>query len=143
MIKVFIVIIVVLLAVQLLACTTKPILMVQSTTFEPTTVPAATTLPGVNSSNSETLNSTSSTNPNYQPTPAPTQTTSPIPNLTVEQVKNKMENGSIFVLIDVRSKADYDKSHIVGAVSIPIQELDTRYTEISQESEIIVYGACT
>jgi flagellar basal body-associated protein FliL len=141
--KLFIVAIITVIVIQLSACTIKPIPLTQATPFEPTIVPAAITPPGVISTNSITPNSTSSTSPKYQQTPAPTQTTSPIPNLTVEEVKQKMDSGSIFVLMDVRSKADYDKSHIVGAVSIPIEDLSRRYTEISQESEIIIYGACT
>jgi hypothetical protein len=108
MIKLLLIMIVMAIAVQLLACTVEPILPTQAT-----------------------------------PESTPIQTALTVPKVTVEEVKQKMDSGFIFILVDVRSKTDYDKGHIVRAVSIPIQALPGRYTEISQESEIIVYGACT
>lgn len=131
--KLFIIAIIMLVAMQLSACTIKsnPPTPTLVATFTPTGVPVVTTPPAVISTTSVTPSST------------PIPTASPVPKLTVQEVKLKIDSGSVFVLVDVRSKADYDKSHIVGAVSIPIQELPTRYIEIPTESEIIVYSACT
>ncbi len=43
------------------------------------------------------------------------------------------------MIIDVRSKKEFDKGHIEGAVNIPIDVLDKMYGRLPREKEIIVY----
>lgn len=45
------------------------------------------------------------------------------------------------VFLDVRVVGDYERSRIPGAVSIPLGELEQRYTELDREDWIITY--CT
>jgi rhodanese-related sulfurtransferase len=45
------------------------------------------------------------------------------------------------VLVDVRSKASYDKSHAAGAISMPEEEVGARVDELPQDKDIILY--CT
>lgn len=42
-------------------------------------------------------------------------------------------------LIDVRSKEDYDESHIPGAISIPRDEMKDRLSELSKNDVHVVY----
>jgi len=44
------------------------------------------------------------------------------------------------VLLDVQSKANYEKVHIKNAKNIPLDELEKRITEIPSNKNIIVYG---
>lgn len=59
--------------------------------------------------------------------------------ITIEQLK-KMKQQEI-VIIDVRSKQEYDEGHIDGAISIPEYEIRTKINEIvkNQNEIIIVY----
>jgi 3-mercaptopyruvate sulfurtransferase SseA len=63
-----------------------------------------------------------------------------VPRVSVQEAKDKMDSGQA-VLIDVRSKASYDASHAVGAISIPEEEIRSRLGELPREQEIILY--CT
>lgn len=43
------------------------------------------------------------------------------------------------VILDVRPALEYKQGHIAGARSIPIDELESRLNELSQEQEIVAY----
>lgn len=45
------------------------------------------------------------------------------------------------ILIDVRTKAEWDKGHIDGAVNIPVDELRNHLTEIPHDKQVITYCA--
>lgn len=45
------------------------------------------------------------------------------------------------VFVDVRGKSDYDSAHIPGAISLPLSEIEVRYTELPRDREILTY--CT
>ena len=58
-------------------------------------------------------------------------------DLTVEELKNKITLGAI--LIDVRSKQEYDEGHLQGAINIPEYELTNRVrSEIPKMNQLIV-----
>jgi rhodanese-related sulfurtransferase len=64
-----------------------------------------------------------------------------VPSITVEGVRARIANGKPFIL-DVRTIPEYDGplGHIEGSKLIPVQELETRLTELEpyQDQEIIV-----
>lgn len=45
------------------------------------------------------------------------------------------------VFVDARSQGQYEASHVVGALSIPLDELESRLSELNQAQWIITY--CT
>ncbi|HEX4925867.1 MAG TPA: ThiF family adenylyltransferase [Bdellovibrionales bacterium] len=51
----------------------------------------------------------------------------------------KMKAGRFFLLLDVRSKSEYDLCHIKGAHHIPLLQLQQRLGELSRQTEIVVY----
>jgi len=55
-----------------------------------------------------------------------------------DELAARMRDGATVVL-DVRPQVEYESGHIPGAVSIPIDELSERITELPVGSEIIVY----
>ncbi len=69
---------------------------------------------------------------------------SAVPRISLEQLKEKLDAVVDLVIVDVRSKEDFDEGHVPGAVSIPWpQEMEARYTELPRDKEIIVYcGRC-
>lgn len=43
------------------------------------------------------------------------------------------------VWVDVRDTEDYKRGHIKGAMGIPLSEIESRFSEISQDKEVVVY----
>jgi len=61
-----------------------------------------------------------------------------IQTLTMDQVMEKLNTESI-LLLDVRPKEEFEISHIEGAISVPIEELEYFMLEFPQETEIVAY----
>ena len=49
-----------------------------------------------------------------------------------------MDNGEI-LLLDVRPRSEYESSHIPGAISIPVEELEEQYSTLPTDQEIVAY----
>ena len=60
--------------------------------------------------------------------------------LSLEDAKATFDDGS-GLFLDVRSESSYTASHIPGAFSIPLAELESRMTELNPDQWIITY--CT
>ncbi len=76
-------------------------------------------------------------------TPSPTvdgPTRSDVPRIGVAAAKAKMEAGEA-ILVDVRTEAAYDGSHIPGAISMPADQVARRYAELATGKLIIFYCA--
>jgi hypothetical protein len=43
------------------------------------------------------------------------------------------------MLVDVRSRAEYEQAHVLGAVSIPLAELERRVDAIPRERLVVLY----
>jgi hypothetical protein len=84
------------------------------------------------------------------PAPAPVVGTAPGPMIPVgddsvrrvpiAELQQAMKTGKV-VVVDVRSAADYAASHAHGALSIPLNDVETRSKELPRESFIVTY--CT
>ncbi|PAB56714.1 rhodanese-like domain-containing protein [Anaeromicrobium sediminis] len=59
-----------------------------------------------------------------------------IENISVEEIKKAMENGSI--LLDIRAKEDYNDVHITNAINIPFQSLRCELNQLDKDKEILV-----
>ena len=64
-----------------------------------------------------------------------------IKSITKDELKNKMDRGEKFTLIDARSSKSYNKEHIKGAKSLPVKEFDKERVlkQYDTHEEIIVY----
>lgn len=60
------------------------------------------------------------------------------PELGRDELQARTAAGDLVVL-DVRPLPEYLAGHIPGAVSIPVEELPDRITELPEETEIVVY----
>lgn len=58
--------------------------------------------------------------------------------VTFEQAKDMIENEQV-ILIDVRSKSEYDLMHMKNAINIPVEEIEQRIFPIEQTKPIMVY----
>jgi rhodanese-related sulfurtransferase len=43
------------------------------------------------------------------------------------------------VVIDVRPAEEYEAGHVAGAISVPLEELKSRLTEIPRDAEVVAY----
>ena len=72
--------------------------------------------------------------------PAHTQPASTgVPEVTVEQLKSKMDRGDDFFLLDVREPNEYQICRIDGSKLIPLGELAQRTGELDKNREMIVH----
>ena len=63
-----------------------------------------------------------------------------VPRISLEETQTMLEQGQA-ILIDVRSRDSFEKSHAKGAISIPEEEMGARLDELPRDKEIILY--CT
>jgi len=53
--------------------------------------------------------------------------------ISAETLHDMVTGTASFVLLDVRAPAEYEDSHIDGAINIPVADLRTRYTELNKD----------
>ena len=56
-----------------------------------------------------------------------------------EEVKSRLDAGDDDVIIDVRSPASYAARHIAGALSIPLDVLQTGSHALPRDKDLILY----
>jgi rhodanese-related sulfurtransferase len=66
------------------------------------------------------------------------QDRSPLQSISAAELVDRIEAGDVLVL-DVRPELEYRSGHIPEARSIPIDELETRLSELPRDQEIIAY----
>jgi rhodanese-related sulfurtransferase len=59
-------------------------------------------------------------------------------SLSIDQLRKKLKDGKITIL-DVRPEQEFNAGHIANAISIPIDQLQTRLKELPKRHEIIAY----
>ena len=62
-----------------------------------------------------------------------------IPFISVERVKQELEAGHPQMLVDVRSPEEYSAGHLPRAVSMPLEVLSVRMTEIPRDIPVVLY----
>lgn len=70
-----------------------------------------------------------------------TCSTNMIRDITPEEVWDiiRGDRKEEYLLVDVRTPAEYEEEHIPGARFIPLNELDRRYSELDRQKKIITY----
>jgi len=63
-----------------------------------------------------------------------------VPRITLEVAKSRYDSGEAIIL-DVRTRDDFEAAHIPNAISMPLSELQVRYQELPKDREILTY--CT
>ncbi len=67
------------------------------------------------------------------------------PTLEIDELRERLEQGSDLLLLDVRSVDDYsgELGHIAGSRNIPLEDLESRLEELSPHQESPVALICT
>ena len=61
-------------------------------------------------------------------------------NITREQLKEKMDRGDYFVLVEALSQRHYESSHLPGAINLPYEFVDEAEKVLPyKDAEIVVY----
>jgi len=58
--------------------------------------------------------------------------------INTEELKEKMDKGEEFILLDVRDTPDYEKEHIVGAVHLLISEIEQKVNSMFNKDDLII-----
>lgn len=69
------------------------------------------------------------------------QTSEEVPRITLDELRGLLASPRRVVVIDTRSRAEYEAAHIPGAISMPYAEVDARYRELSRTTPIVTYCA--
>ena len=92
-----------------------------------------------------------------QPTSAPTtvletaltqssgdlpQTEAEVPRVSLEEAKAALDSGAA-ILVDVRSPDAFEESHAVGAISVPLGEIERNITGLPLEKDQWIITYCT
>lgn len=62
----------------------------------------------------------------------------PLPDMTVEELKQRLDNGERIVVLDVREPGEFAIANIGGRL-IPMKELPARMSELDPEQHIVVH----
>lgn len=63
-------------------------------------------------------------------------------NITAEEAKALMDSEEGYVILDVRTQAEYDEGHIPGAVVIPDTEIEARAEEELPDKDQLILVYC-
>ena len=62
-----------------------------------------------------------------------------VPRISIEELKQKMDRGDDIVIVDTRTKPEYDIDHIQAAVSAPMADIIARKWLPPPGKELILY----
>ncbi len=60
------------------------------------------------------------------------------PNITVAELKNRLEHGEPIQLVDVRGADEYAVGHIPGAINMPLAEAESRVDDLARRSPVVL-----
>ncbi|MEA5002278.1 MAG: rhodanese-like domain-containing protein [Christensenella sp.] len=61
--------------------------------------------------------------------------------ITAQELKQKLDDNTNFLLVDVRTPGEYDEGHIPGAILLPVDIIDDGCTALLPDlaAEIVLY----
>ena len=62
-----------------------------------------------------------------------------IARLTVEEVKARLDRGDALILVDVRKESVYARSHIRGAICVPVTDVESRLDQLPAVKHLVFY----
>ena len=81
--------------------------------------------------------------PLFTPTPAaPPLTEADVPRVTVQEAQAALASGEA-VMVDVRSAGAFETSHIIGALNIPLDKIETNPTSLDLPKDQWIITYCT
>jgi rhodanese-related sulfurtransferase len=59
--------------------------------------------------------------------------------LRFDELLNMYKNNEKFVLVDSRSREDYDRKHLPGALSIPLEDIKDYIDRLDKDEPVVTY----
>ena len=63
-------------------------------------------------------------------------------NITVEEAKKLMDSEKDRIILDVRSREEYDQGHIPGAILIPDTEIEAKAADLLPDKDQLILVYC-
>ena len=63
-------------------------------------------------------------------------------NITAEEAKQIMDSEEGYIILDVRTREEYDQGHIPGAMLIPDTEIETKAEEVLTDKDQLLLVYC-
>ena len=63
-------------------------------------------------------------------------------NITAEEAKQIMDNEEGYIILDVRTKEEYDEGHIPGAIQISHEEIEARAEQVLTDKDQLILVYC-
>jgi hypothetical protein len=107
----------------------------------------AAVAPGAASTATAVPTAAPTTPPAASATPVPTRgkaiptSVEQVPRISPQDLRSMLNAGANVIVLDARSREAYDHSHIPGARSMPLDEVETLYRQLPQGAKIVTY--CT
>ena len=81
--------------------------------------------------------------PPTRPPPPPAESAPDLSNIEcgAQELKERLDAGEAVTVIDVREPSETQNGVIPGAVLIPLGQLETRWEEVKDANEVVVYCA--
>lgn len=80
--------------------------------------------------------------PAFTPPANAPQSEAEVPRVSIEEARVALESGTA-IIVDVRSPGAYDTSHIAGAVSVPLGEIERNPTGLTLDKDQWIITYCT
>jgi 3-mercaptopyruvate sulfurtransferase SseA len=77
-----------------------------------------------------------------QPSGNPPLTEADVPRVTVEEAKAALDSGAA-VVVDVRDPTQYEQSHVAGAISIGLDDIEANPTGVDLDKDQWIITYCT
>jgi rhodanese-related sulfurtransferase len=61
------------------------------------------------------------------------------PGLTPQELQSRLGTPEAPLVVDVRAPVEFGVAHVPGALNIPLEELEKRLDEISNDNEVLIY----
>ena len=61
------------------------------------------------------------------------------PGLTPQELQSRLGTPGAPLVVDVRAPVEFGVAHVPGALNIPLEELESRLDEISNDNGVLVY----
>lgn len=65
-----------------------------------------------------------------------------VQRISIEEAKRNLDENQSIVLLDVRTKMEYDEGHIEGAINIPVNELEYEIEDLVPNKKQTIYLYC-
>ena len=63
-------------------------------------------------------------------------------NITAEEAKKLMDSETDYVILDVRTREEYDQGHIPGAILIPDTEIEAKAADLLPDKDQLILVYC-